>query len=311
VAGGRGIAFWFHPLSTAVAEVPVDDREQVLHFTGRTVDFQEVTVQGTVTTRVTDAETLAGRIDFSIDLIRGQYLKEPLEQLAGLVGQLAQGFALEYLNQTPLRQALQQGLAEVRSRVEVGLRGSPELTSIGIEVVAVRLARLAPTAELEKALQAPAREAIQQQADQAAFERRALAVEKERAIAENELQNRIELARREETLIEQHGVNELRRVSDESESKRVEAEASAARERIQSAAQADGIREVEAVRNGAELERMAIFRDLPATVLIGLAARELAGKLQTIEHLTLAPDALAPLLSQLISAGTRRLEGED
>ena len=51
----------------------------------------------------------------------------------------------------------------------------------------------------------PTREAIQQAADEATFQRRAQAVEKERAIQENELQNKIELARREEQLIAQKG----------------------------------------------------------------------------------------------------------
>jgi hypothetical protein len=55
---------------------------------------------------------------------------------------------------------------------------------------------------------------------------------------------------------------------------------------------------------------MAIYRDLPASVLVGLAARELAGKLETIEHLNLTPDVLSPLLSHLINAGTNRLERE-
>ena len=43
---GRGLAFWFLPLSASVAEVPVDDRELVLHVVGRAADFQDVTVQG-------------------------------------------------------------------------------------------------------------------------------------------------------------------------------------------------------------------------------------------------------------------------
>ena len=51
----------------------------------------------------------------------------------------------------------------------------------------MRVAAVAPTSEMEKALQQPTREAIQQDADEATFRRRALAVEKERAIAENEL----------------------------------------------------------------------------------------------------------------------------
>ena len=41
----------------------------------------------------------------------------------------------------------------------------------------MRVAAVAPTAEMEKALQQPTREAIQQNADEATFQRRALAVE--------------------------------------------------------------------------------------------------------------------------------------
>ena len=75
---------------------------------------------------------------------------------------------------------------------------------------------ISPTAELDKALQAPTNESIQQAADEAVFQRRALAVEKERAISENELQNRIELARREADLITQQGGNDCQRAEEES-----------------------------------------------------------------------------------------------
>ena len=54
-----------------------------------------------------------------------------------------------------------------------------------------------PEPDVERALQTPARELVQQEADRATFERRALAVDSERAIAENELANQIELATRE------------------------------------------------------------------------------------------------------------------
>jgi hypothetical protein len=41
---------------------------------------------------------------------------------------------------------------------------------------------------------------------------------------------------------------------------------------------------------------MAIYRDLSSHVLMGLAARELAGKLTKIEHLNVTPDLLATVL---------------
>lgn len=49
---------------------------------------------------------------------------------------------------------------------------------------------------------------------------------------------------------------------------------------------------------------MDVYRELPPQVLLGLAARELAGKLGKIEHLTLSPELLTPLLANLLT-GTR------
>lgn len=310
ITSEAGAAFWFHPLSSAIAEVPLDDREQPFLISGRSLDFQEVSAQGALTYRVSDPQRLAQRLDFSLDLHNGRYRGQPLEQMADLMIKFARSFTLEYFNQTTLRQALQQGLAEIQSRIEEGLGSHPELEAMGLQMVTVRLAKIAPSAEMEKALQAPTRESIQQQADQAAFERRALAVEKERAIAENELQNKIELARREETLIEQHGLNERRRVLDEIETRSLENEAAAERLRVQQQVEADGIKLMQSARNQAERERMAIYQDLPSEVLLALAARRLAGKLERIDHLSLAPDSLSAMLSGLISAGRNRLEGE-
>src|SRR3546814_16416725 len=85
---------------------------------------------------------------------------------------------------------------------------------IGLAIVAVRLNNLAPSSELERALQTPTFEALQQKADEAMFERRALAVDKERAIAENELGNKTELARREKQLIAEESENARNRATD-------------------------------------------------------------------------------------------------
>jgi hypothetical protein len=94
VTSGVGLAFWFHPLSTALVEIPLDDREQPFLFSGRTLDFQQAAIQGTMTYRIADPERLAKRIDFSIDLQHGRYLHKPLAQLADLVSRFAQIYAL-------------------------------------------------------------------------------------------------------------------------------------------------------------------------------------------------------------------------
>lgn len=305
---GRGIALWFLPMSTSLAEVPVDDRELSFLFHGRSADFQDVTIQGTITYRVVDPETAADRIDFTIDLHTGAHLEQPLEKLALVLNQLAQQYAWAYVVKTSVRELLVDGREQVRRDVITGFEGEAGLASLGIEIVSVRVSSIKPTPDLEKALETRTREKIQQEADEAMFERRALAVEKERAIAENELQNKIELATREEQLIAQQGQNDKRRITESSEAKHIEAVANAEREQIKSQARAEGIRQVETARVESEQKRMDIYRDLPPAVTMGLAARELAGKLQKIEHLNLSPDLLGPSLLNLMNLGAKRLD---
>src|SRR3954470_5133883 len=212
---GPGQAFWFRAINAAIAEVPIDDRELPFLFRVRSADFQQLTVQGVITFRVVDPQRVARRIDFAIDLSTGRWTQTPLEQLAGLVMQLAQQFVIDELVKRDVRQLLADGVAPLRAHIAAGLAAEQALQDLGIEVVAVRVAAVAPTSEMEKALQQPTREAIQQDADQATFQRRAQAVQKERAIAENELQNRIELARREEDLVAREGANARKRAEEQ------------------------------------------------------------------------------------------------
>ena len=163
---------------------------------------------------------------------------------------------------------------------------------------------LRPEPEVEKALRTPAREQIQQEADRSTYERRAVAVERERAIAENELQSQIELARREE---------QLRRPSSGANARR-QARGRRGRERgSRSQAQADKERAARArraptgpgrwarPRRPARPRRVAAYRDLPPSTLLALAAKDLAGGLPQIGTLVLAPDLLTSLLSRLAS----------
>jgi len=221
---GQGLSGWFLPWRTGVAEIPVDDRELQFLFHGRSTDFQDVTAQGVITYRLANATTVADRVDFTLDLKTGQYRKQPFEKLGLSLNQLAQQLAWAYMAETPVRDLLHHGTGEIRQRILAGLEADPGLQGMGIEIVSVRVSAVKPTAELEKALEAPMRERIQQEADDAVFERRARAVDKERAIEENELNNRIELARREEQLIQQQGANARRQAEEEAAAQRIQVE---------------------------------------------------------------------------------------
>jgi regulator of protease activity HflC (stomatin/prohibitin superfamily) len=305
---GRGLAFWFRPLDTAIDEVPLDDQELTFLFHGRSADLQEVVAQGIVTYRVTDPETLAARIDFGIDLATGLHAKTPLDQIAARLTGLAQQHAWAVMAATPLRDLVADGVGRLRARIGEGLAADATLADMGLAIASVRVSAVQPSAEVEKALAAPTRERIAAEADEAAFARRAAAVDKERAIAENELANRIELARRTADLVEREGANERRRAAEVAGAARIAAESKADTRKLGAEAEAASIRLVEAERNAAESDRIAVYRDLAPAVLMGLAAREFAGKIETIEHLNLTPDMLGTLISDFLAAGTRRLE---
>ncbi|MEV0431677.1 SPFH domain-containing protein [Nocardia sp. NPDC050413] len=279
---GTGLSFWFRPSTAVLSEVPVDDRELPMLFHARTHDHQDVTVQLTVTYRCTDPATTTSRIDFSIDPDTGTWRQDPLSQIANTLTENTQQHALEVLATLDLETAIRTGVEKVKEATR-------NLTAahIGLEIIDVRVVAIRPDAEMEKALQTTVREKVQQEADRATYERRALAVERERAISENELQNQIELAKREELLVVQRGANALEK-----------AEGQARADRIAVDAKADGIRKLAEAEAAGEKARLDAYRDVPGETLYALAAKELAGNLPEIGSLTLTPDMIAPILQR-------------
>lgn len=320
---GTGLSFWYRPLRAVLSEVPVDDRELPLLFHARTGDFADITVQATVTYRVADPALAAARLDFSVDPRTGRARSRPLDQVATLLAELAQQPALDLLARVPLAEALTT-IAPVREAVSAALAAEARLADVGVAVVSARVVAVRPEPELERALQTPTREAVQVEADRATYARRAQAVEQERSIAENELQNKIELARREQQLVEQHGANSRRRVELDAAAElaaaqgkaerekvadaaaadraRVLAGAEAEKERVLAAARADGARAVGLAEAEAEAAKLAAYAELPPEVLRALTVRDLAGQLPQIGQLTVTPDLVADLLARLAPA---------
>jgi len=144
-----------------------------------------------------------------------------------------------------------------------------------------------------------------------------MAVEKERAIKENELATEVELARRHEQLIQHQGANRLLEVRQQAEAERTAVEAALGREelaaqayardtRTRAAGDADARRQLGEAEADAEARRVALWRDAPPHVLLGLAAQQFAGKVEAINHLNLSPDLLGAGLQQLLREQAER-----
>lgn len=300
---GREQSFWFRPLSAVLSEVPVDDRELPMLFHARTLDFQDVTVQATVTYRVFAPELAADRLDFGLDPETGRWRADPLSTLAGLLTESAQQHALEVLARMPLAAALAGGVAAVREAIAGGLAADPRIGGTGLQLVDARVVAVRPEPEVERALQTPAREQVQQDADKATYQRRAVAVDRERAIAENEMQNQILLARREEELVVQRGGNARRQAEEAAAAAGIEAQAAFERAELTARGQATAHREIGAARAEAEGAKLQVYAALPEGILTALAFKELAANLPKVQSLVLTPDLLAPVLAKFGATG--------
>lgn len=311
VRSGAGLAYWFHPLSAAVAQVPVEDIETTFILRERSCDLQEIAVQVTLTYRFVDPQKAAQRINFNISLNSGAWIEQPLQRLDNTWARWARHPARACLIVMSLVEAVRSGAEQVQSVLAEALKSNPEIQDTGLSLVSVQVDQIAPTAELEKALQIPTREEIQQKADEATFQRRAMAVEKERAIKENELATEIELARRQKELVRQEGANQMLAIHQETERARFGVEAKVERKKIAAQGQAEEVRiraaaETEArrmlleVETEAEARRVDLWKEAPPAVILGLAMQQFANKVAKIEHLNLTPDLLGDVLEHFL-----------
>lgn len=308
VSSGTGASFWFRPIGAAISEVPTEELERSVMFKARTSDHQDVSVQATLSFRIADPDLAAARLDFSLDLARGHWNRAPLEALSATLTEMAQQHAVGVLASLSLRDVMERGIGAVRDVIEQGMAGERWLAETGIGPVTARVIAVRPEADLEKALQNPIREQLQQEADKATFERRALAVQQERAISENELSNRIELARQEEELVAQVGANATSEATLQAETSRITSEAKARDVEIGARATATRTRLVGEAAGAAERAKLDAFAGVSDSTLMALAVRDAASNLPEIDTLVLTPEMITPLLARFVAAASPELE---
>ncbi|MFL4478047.1 SPFH domain-containing protein [Paeniglutamicibacter sp. ORCA_105] len=295
---GVGQAFWFRPASSVLSEVPVDDQELPTLFHAITRDHQDVSVQANVTYRFVDPVSVASRLDFGLQQA-GRATAGGKEQVATIIGQLCQSHAIDHIATTTLAQSLEHGVSQLRNLLTEALSADTRLVSTGIEILGVQVLAVRPESDVERALQTPVREQLQAEADRAVYERRAVAVERERTISENEMASQIELAARREHLVAQEGANARREAEEQAAAGLIQANAEAERQGIGAVAEANQVRLVGEAAAAREAAAMEVYRGMDQATLLALAFREAAGSLPNIGNLTVTPDLLSGALAGL------------
>lgn len=296
-----GSSLWFRPLGTTLSEVPLDDLEFGNIFRVTTADRQEISVQTAITVRFFEPERAARRLDFAVHLRTGEWTGQPLQTLRNRLGESIQQFAAQVAAASRLQDMLDDGLNLVREAIETGLHADAQLPEAGLQVVGVRVIAVRADEELERALQTQVREEAQAAADRATYDRRALAVDRERAIKENELNNRTELARREAELVELEGANDRRRTELDMERARLISEAENTGKKLAVDARVDEISRVAEAENAALQAKLATYSSADALALVAAAAPQVLAALPKIDSLTLTPDMLTSAVAKVLA----------
>lgn len=308
---GAGLAFFYFGPTTSLVRIPVASVDVPFIFREVTSDFQEITIQGQLTYRVSDPKKLSQLMNFTLAPWGQEYASDDPQKLPQRLINHVQVLTRSSLQTMPLRQALASS-HELVDSVRKGLLESEAIASLGIEILGLSILAIKPTPETSRALEAEAREQILREADEAIYARRNAAVEQERAIKENELNTEIAVENKKRQIREaqmdaEKSVQQKKRELQEAEmatsialeEKNKELVALAGRNaKEQADAKAYGIAAV--MKALAETDPKILQAMTNAGMdpgqLVALAFKELAENAEKIGQLNISPDLLRELL---------------
>jgi regulator of protease activity HflC (stomatin/prohibitin superfamily) len=189
VRAGAGLSFFYFAPNSDLVKVPLATADVPFVFNEVTADFQDATIQGELTYRISDPKKLSLLLDFGVDA-HGHYRSSDPEKLNDRLVHASQILARSFTQKHSLGDLLVSSSALMKEMTE-GLKSCETATVLGVEVLALSILSIKGTPEMAKALQADAREELLRKADEAVFIRRNAAVELERKIKENELNTEI------------------------------------------------------------------------------------------------------------------------
>jgi regulator of protease activity HflC (stomatin/prohibitin superfamily) len=312
VREGAGLSFICFAPTTSLVMVPIGSVDVPFIFEEVTADFQQVTVQGQLTYRVTDPKKLSQLMNFTVTNGKGYASEDPKKLPQRLINH-SQVLTRASLKSLSLRDALGRSDGLVTSLLE-GMRSAEVITSLGVEILGLSILAIKPTPETSRALEAEAREQILREADEAVYARRNSAVEQERAIKENELNTEIAVENKKRQIKETQMEAEKSVQQKKREIREAEMAAKIALEEknkdLVALSTANAREEADAKAYGMNAFMKALSQADPRTIqalasvgmdpaqLVALSFKELAQSAEKIGQLNVSPDLLRELLSR-------------
>lgn len=308
---GRGLSFFYFAPSTSIAAVPLGSNNLPFIFSEVTKDYQTVNIQGQITYKISNPKQLAELLDFTIN-DKGLYKKDDTEKLNQRIISEAQTATSSYIHEQGLKEAIRSAKT-IESKISDGVMNSPAIAQLGVDILAVNVLAVKPTPEMARALETETREQLQQEADQAIYERRNFAVEQERKIKESELNTEIAVEEKKKQIAEKQMEAEVQQAENTRKLRemKVQADISVENQRKQLIDQKTANERKEAEAQGYMIETtLKPYRDIDWKTLmalhnngdsrfnIALAFRQLAENAEKIGTLNITPDLLDSLIAE-------------
>ncbi len=308
---GRGLSFFYFSLNSSIVAIPMGSNDLPFIFSESTNDYQTVTIQGQISYKITNPKTLSDVLDFTVQ-DNGQYKKNDIEKLNQRLINEAQTATSSFIHGIKLKDAIRSAKTIEESIIE-GLKNSTAINMLGIEILGANILAISATPEMARALETETREKLQQEADQAVYERRNFAVEQERKIKETELNTEIAIEEKQKQITEKKMESEVIKAENDRKLRemKLEADISVENQRkllIEEKTEND---KIEAETQGYVIEAtLKPYKDIDWKILtalnnnpdpkfnISLAFRQLAENADKIGTLNISPDLLDSLLNE-------------
>ncbi|MDV6236255.1 SPFH domain-containing protein [Leptospira ellisii] len=308
---GRGLSFFYFAPTSSIAAIPLGSNDLPFIFNESTNDYQTVSIQGQITYKISNPKGLSELLDFTVDA-SGIYKKNEIEKLNQRIINYAQTSTSSFIHGIGLKDSIRSAKT-IEAQILQGLQNSPSVSTLGIEILNVNILAIRPNPEMERALETETREKLQQEADQAIYERRNFAVEQERKIKESELNTEIAVEEKKKQISEKQMEARILEAENKRKLREMQVQADIAVEE-----QKKKLIEMKTTNQKKEAETQGFvtettlkpFRDIDWKTLvalnnnpdpkfnISLAFRQLAENAEKIGNLNISPDLLENLLQE-------------
>lgn len=308
---GRGLSFFYFSPNSSIVAIPMGSNDLPFIFNESTNDYQTVTIQGQISYKISNPKTLSDVLDFTVQ-DNGQYKKNDIEKLNQRLINEAQTATSSFIHGIKLKDAIRSAKTIEESIIQ-GLKSSTAINMLGIEILGANILAISATPEMSRALETETREKLQQEADQAVYERRNFAVEQERKIKETELNTEIAIEEKQKQITEKKMESEVIKAENDRKLRemKLEADISVENQRKLLIDEKTGNDKTEADTQGYVIAAtLKPYKDVDWKIItalnnnpdpkfnISLAFRELAENADKIGNLNISPDLLDSLLNE-------------